>query len=265
MTRMIRSFKAATIALLSIATLSVTGGAQESKQVTVRPTVILVHGAWADGSSWSKVLTPLKADGFHVVAVQLPLTSLGDDVATVKRAIALEQGPVLLVGHSYGGVVITQAGDDAKVSGLVYVAAFAPDANQSAGDLIAKGPKTPVNEQLRPDAQGFLKLTDEGIFNDFAQDLSAVEKATLAAAQHPTSASVLGTPVTSAAWHSKPSWFIVAEHDRVIAPELESSMASSIHAKTINVPSSHVVMLSKPSAVVQVIEEAAGKHTPKMM
>jgi pimeloyl-ACP methyl ester carboxylesterase len=246
------------ILAIGLATSSVQ--AQEAQHVTVRPTVILVHGAWADGSSWSKVIPLLKAKGFAVVAVQLPLSSFAEDVAVVKRAIALETGPVLLVGHSYGGVVITQVGDDEKVAGLVYVAAFVPDISQNAGDLIAKGAKTPINAELRPDAQGFLKITPQGIEDDFAQDLTPVEKSTLAITQHPTSASVLGTPVTTAAWHTKPSWFIVAEEDRVIDPALERSMAATIHAKTSEVKSSHVVMLSKPDFVAHVIEDAAQAH-----
>src|ERR1700690_4303924 len=129
--------------------------------------VVIVHGAWADGSSWSKVIPPLQAKGLHVVAVQNPLTSLADDVAATKRAIALADGPVLLVGHSYGGVVITEAGNDPKVRGLIYIAAFAPDAGESAVALLKSVPPSPVGAELRPDASGFLKLTEKGISDDF--------------------------------------------------------------------------------------------------
>lgn len=137
--------------------------------------IVLIHGAWADGSSWSKVVPLLLARGSGVTAVQLPLRSLKDDVATAKRALALEDGPTVLVGHSYGGVVITEPGNDPKVSPLVYIAAFGPDAGQSASSLGATAEPAPMGAQVRPDAQGFLKLTEAGVKNDFAQDLSATE------------------------------------------------------------------------------------------
>ncbi len=138
--------------------------------------IVLVHGAWADGSSWNKIIPLLEKKGFHVTAVHLPFTTLAEDAAAVKRAVALEDGPVLLVGHSYGGAVITEAGDDPKVVGLVYVAAFAPDKGQSAGDLNAQYPTTPGVKEARPDATGFLKLSDKGIVEDFGQDLPAAER-----------------------------------------------------------------------------------------
>src|SRR5712692_10220035 len=148
--------------------------------------VILVHGAWADGSCWSKVIPLLESRALRVSAVQLPLTSLDSDVATVRRAIALADGPTVLVGHSYGGVVITEAGNDAKVVGLVYIAAFAPDAGQSAGSLGASVEPAPLGSEIRPDSDGFLKLTESGVSNDFAQDASTTEKSILFAAQGPT-------------------------------------------------------------------------------
>jgi pimeloyl-ACP methyl ester carboxylesterase len=219
--------------------------------------VILVHGAWANGASWSKVIPLLEAKGLNVVAVELPLTSLEDDVATVKRAIALEDGPVLLVGHSYGGVVITEAGTDPKVSGLVYIAAFAPNDNGSINQLSQGGTPPPGIAELRPDAQGFLKLTPKGISEDFAQDLTSAEKADLTATQGPTNAKVLNGTITTAAWHQKPSWYIVAANDRMIPPDAERFMAKAIDAKTITLPSSHVVMLAHPAPVAALIEQAA--------
>ena len=219
--------------------------------------VILVHGAWADGSSWKKVIPLLTAKGLHVTAVQLPLTSLADDAATVKRAIALETGPVVLVGHSYGGAVITEAGTDPKVRALVYVAAFAPDAGQSAGSLNASVPPAPMAAEVRPDAEGYLKLTKAGVFDDFAQDVSQAEKEELYAAQAPTNVKSLGGAISTPAWRSKPSWYIVAAHDRAIPPSLEETMAKTIQAKTTTVQSSHVAMLSKPAEVAAVIEDAA--------
>lgn len=242
---------------VTLATLSMPAAADSTAAMPVK-NVILVHGAWADGSSWSKVIPLLNAKGLNVVAVQLPLTSLADDAATVKRAIALEDGPVLLVGHSYGGAVITEAGNDPKVAGLVYVAAFAPDDGQSAGSLGATVAPPPMAAQVRPDSEGFLKLTKTGIYEDFAQDVTAGEKAQLYAAQAPTNAKSLGGKISSAAWHNKPSWYIVASNDRAIPPGLEATMARTIHATTTTVPASHVAMLSHPDAVAAVIEHATG-------
>jgi pimeloyl-ACP methyl ester carboxylesterase len=250
-------------ALLSLTSVSIAmnSSSVEANSAAASPVknVILVHGAWADGSSWSKIIPLLNAKGMNVVAVQLPLTSLADDAATVKRAIALEDGPVLLVGHSYGGAVITEAGNDPKVKALVYVAAFAPDDGQSAGSLGATVAPPPLAAEVKPDSQGFLKLSKVGVYESFAQDLSTPEKAVLYAAQAPTNAKSLGGTISSAAWHSKPSWYIVASKDRAIPPELEASMANKIHATTTTVSSSHVPMLSHPDAVVAVIEQAAGQ------
>ncbi len=234
----------------------VTARAQETQLGTTN-NAILVHGAWADGSSWTKVIPRLEQKGFNVVAVQLPLTSLANDVATVQRAIALETGPVLLVGHSYGGVVITEAGNDPKVSGLVYVAAYAPDAGESAFTLNALAPASPASGQIAPDAEGNLKLTSEGIFADFAQDLPLRERAALLATQGPISVFALSAPVTTAAWRTKPSWFIIAGHDRTIQPQLEELMAKRMNAFTTSADSCHVVMLSKPEDVTEVIVRAS--------
>lgn len=227
--------------------------------VNAQPTknVILVHGAWADGSSWSKIIRLLTAKGLNVTAIQLPLTSLADDVATLKRALALQTGPVVLVGHSYGGVVITAAGNDPKVTALVYVAAFAPDAGQSAGSLNGSVQPTPMAAEVRPDSQGFLKLTKVGVYEDFAQDLSPGEKLELYATQAPTNAKSLGGVIDTPAWRSKPSWYIVATGDRAISPALEVTMAKTIGATVTAVNGSHLIMLSRAPAVAAVIEQAA--------
>ena len=219
---------------------------------------ILVHGAWADGSSWSKVIPLLQARGLQVTAVQLPLNSLDSDVATVKRALALADGPTVLVGHSYGGVVITEAGDDPKVVGLVYIAAFAPEAGQSAGSLGASVEPARLGAEIRPDKEGFLKLTESGVKNDFAQDLTPTEKSVLFAAQGPTAGAALGAPVLAAAWKTKPSWYLVATADRAIQPVLQREMAKTIKAKTIEVTSSHLAMLGRPDETANLILEAAG-------
>lgn len=216
--------------------------------------VLLVHGAWADGSSWSKVIPLLEAKGLKVTAVQLPLTSLADDVATVKRAFALEDGPFLLVGHSYGGSVITEAGNDPRVAGLVFVAAFAPDKGQSTLDLITANP-TPVGTELRP-TEGFFKLSAKGVFEDFAPDLPEMERKVLFATQGPIAGAALGVPITAPAWRSKPTWFVIAGNDRMISPKLEESEAQEMKAKSITISSSHVVMVSHPVDVANFIERA---------
>ena len=228
--------------------------AQSTESHGVR-NVILVHGAWADGSSWSKVIPLLEAKGLKVTAVQLPLTSLADDVATVKRAFALEDGPFLLVGHSYGGSVITEAGNDPKVAGLVYVAAFAPDKGESTLDQIKANP-TPVGPELRP-AAGFFKLSAKGVFEDFAPDLPEVEREVLFAAQGPIAGAALGVPISTPAWRNKPSWFVIAGDDRMISPKLEEAEAQEMKAKSITISSSHLVMLSHPVEVAGFIERAA--------
>ncbi|HEX3683034.1 MAG TPA: alpha/beta hydrolase [Bryobacteraceae bacterium] len=219
--------------------------------------VLLVHGAWADGSSWSKVIPLLQAKGLHVVAVQLPLTSLAADVATTERALALENGPVLLVGHSYGGAVITEAGNNSNVAALVFVAAYAPDEGESALSLATANP-TPVGSELRPDPTGmFYKLSLKGILEDFAQDLPEIERATLFVTQGPTGAAALGSPITDPAWKNKPTWFIVAGQDRIISPELEEMEAKRMDAVTIRLNTSHVAMLSDPTRVADFIAQAA--------
>jgi pimeloyl-ACP methyl ester carboxylesterase len=229
--------------------------AQSSESQGVRD-VILVHGAWADGSNWSKVIPLLEARGLKVTAVQLPLTSLADDAATLKRAFALEDGPFLLVGHSYGGSVITEAGNDPKVAGLVYVAAFAPGKGESTLDQIKANP-TPVGAELRPDASGFFKLSDKGIVEDFAPDLPEAAQKVLIATQDPIAGAALGVPISTPAWRNKPSWFVIAGDDRMISPKLEEAEAQKMKAKSITISSSHVVMLSHPVEVADFIERAA--------
>jgi pimeloyl-ACP methyl ester carboxylesterase len=195
------------------------------------PNVVLVHGAFADGSSWSRVIPLLLAKGHRVTSVAIPLTSFADDVAATRRAIGAQDGPVLLVGHSYGGVVITEAGNDPKVAGLVYVAAFAPDANKSIGEISEGFPKPPGLDELRPQPDGFLLLTAKGIEDDFAQDLSPAEKALLVAVQPQTAGAIFDAKPTAAAWRSKPSWYVIANKDRMIAPRREQSMAKTIGAE----------------------------------
>jgi pimeloyl-ACP methyl ester carboxylesterase len=219
--------------------------------------IILVHGAFADGSSWSKVIPLLQSKGFHVRSVGIPLTSFAEDVAATKRAIGAEEGPVILVGHSYGGLVITEAGNDPKVAALVYVAAFAPDANQTIAEISKPFPPPLGMSKLTPLPNGFLLLSPEGIETAFAQDLSTEEKALLVAVQPQTAGSIFEAKPTVAAWRTKPSWYVVASNDNMIAPEQEKSMAKQINAATTTLASSHVAMLSYPKEVAKVIEDAA--------
>jgi pimeloyl-ACP methyl ester carboxylesterase len=218
---------------------------------------VLVHGAWADGSSWSKLIPLLQAKGLHVVAVQNPLSSIADDVASTNRIINARDRPVLLVGHSYGGAVITEAGNNPKVGGLVYVAAFAPDEGENVWQPGAKVPYLANLRRASPIEDGYLLLTSKGVMEDFAQDLSPEEKSLVLATQGATQGAVLGTPIKTAAWHSKPSWFVIASNDRAIAPEQEISTAKRMGAKTLTLASSHLPMLSHPEEVAEFVIEAA--------
>jgi pimeloyl-ACP methyl ester carboxylesterase len=242
------------VAMLIAATAAVaTAQEKESGGVT---NIVLVHGAWADGSSWAKVIPLLEAKGLHVDAVQLPMTTQADDVATVQRAIARVDGRLLLVAHSYGGAVMTQAGNDPKVAGLVYVAAFAPAEGESPFDLANANP-TPFLKHLQADAFGFLKLTPTGIREDFAPDLSNAEQTVLAATQGPTAIVALSGVISTPAWRSKPSWFVIAAEDRVVSPTLQAMFAERMNATSITLSSSHVAMLSHPHAVASFIRGAA--------
>ncbi|GAB3942347.1 alpha/beta hydrolase [Spirosoma harenae] len=242
-----------------IMTLSTTEDGLAQASATGVKNVVLVHGTWADGSSWAKVIPLLEAKGLNVIAVQNPLTSLGDDVAATKRAIELMNGPVLLVGHSWGGVVITEAGNHDKVTGLVYVAAAAPDEGQSFLELVQTAASTPGNDQIRPDAYGFVSMSPKGINEDFAQDLPESERKLMVATQGPQAFTALKEKITKAAWKSKPSWYVVAANDRMINPDLERTLAKKLKATTLEVKSSHVAMLAQPEKVAAFILEAAKK------
>ena len=223
------------------------------------PTVVLVHGAWANASSWSKVIPLLQAKGLNVVAAQNPLSSPTDDVAATTRIVNAQDGPVLLVGHSYGGYVITEVGNNPKVVGMVYVAAFGPDTGETLTTTAAVFAPAPVVTELHPIADNYLLLTPQGVTEDFAQDLTDAEKKILVVTQAPTSASIFGTPITKAAWLTKPSWYSVSANDRTINPDYERFAAKRMNATTIEVPSSHVAMLAQPEAIANLIIQAATK------
>jgi pimeloyl-ACP methyl ester carboxylesterase len=220
-------------------------------------TVVLVHGAFADGSSWNKVIPLLKKAGLKVVAVQNPLDTLENDVAFTERAIADAEGPVVLVGHSYGGAVITQAGVNPKVHSLVYVAAYAPEVGQSVLDTQKPYPDAPGRPFIVKDDAGYLKFTDEGIFDYFAPDLPRSERALIAATQGAFGVKAVSTPVTQAAWHTVPSFEVVSTNDKVIPPQLQRDQVKRLKATAVEVAASHVVMLSHPDVVAKLIVEAA--------
>jgi pimeloyl-ACP methyl ester carboxylesterase len=215
--------------------------------------IILVHGAWADGSGWQRIFHLLRARGYNVSIVQNPLTSLADDVAAVHRTLARLDGPALLVGHSYGGVVITEAGNAPNVAGLVYVAAFVPNAGESVATLTASDAPPP----LQPSTDGFLFFNQTVFPQVFAHDLPADQGAFLAAAQIPPAGVAFGTPVSRAAWHDRRSWYVLSTEDRVIPPAAQRRMATRANAAITEVRASHAVYISQPEAVADVIDAAA--------
>jgi len=263
-------FKTAMGVAISACALTIAGCSSHSTLPPVHasgPTgvknVLLVHGAWADGSSWNQVITNLSADGYNATAVQIPLTSLTNDAEVIQRALARETGKTILVAHSYGGVVISQAGNDPKVAGLVYIAAYAPDIGESGASLNSTVPATPIANDLQLDASGFLTLSNTGVATDFAPDLTAEQQVTIAATQGPISfPNALNTPVTEAAWKNLPSWYSISGNDRVISPTLEATMAKRMNATTITLQSGHLAMLSHPSEVTDLIEKAAASLQP---
>jgi len=227
-------------------------------QQTPQKTVVLVHGAFADASGWSRVIPILERDGYFVTAVQIPLTSLADDVATAKRVVDSQKGPVVLVGHSYGGAVITgAAAGNPNVKALVYLAAFAPEEGEPLGEPGKKFAQPPLNSALVPDSAGFLYI-DRAKFHDaFCKDLPEAEARVMAATQKPLSRSVFEASVSGAAWKTVPSWYVVSSQDRAINPELERFYAKRMGATTSEIASSHVAFLSHPSEVAKVISAAA--------
>jgi len=221
-----------------------------------QPSVVIVHGAFADGSDWAKVIPLLQAKGVKVTAVQNSLTSLADDVAATRRAIDNQPGKVVLVGHSWGGTVITEAGAGDKVASLVYVAAFAPDAGQATADLGKDLLPAPGITKLTVDKAGFASLSPAVLKEDFAQDVPAAQAAVMAATQGPIAVKAFGEKTTVAAWKNHPSWYIVSKNDRMIQPDLERRFAKAIGAKTTELPTSHVPQQSRPADVAKVILDA---------
>lgn len=220
-------------------------------------TAILVHGAFADGSSWQKVIPLLREAGLDVIAVQNPLSSLEDDIAHTIRAIDTAKGPVVLVGHSWGGVVITEAGMHNKVKSLVYVSSYAPSPGQSLADIVGLYDIPESFSSIEKDAAGYFRLPETAMQTYFAQDVSAEEVATMAAVQGRINSAALGSPVELAAWQYKPSWFVISENDQIAPEEMQSDLASKIGATEVRVSSSHVPMISQPLQVSSAIIAAA--------
>jgi pimeloyl-ACP methyl ester carboxylesterase len=223
----------------------------------VTTSVVLVHGAFADGSSWRKVIPLLQAAGLRVAAVQNPLTSLADDVEFTRRIIEAQPGPVVLVGHSWGGAVITQAGDHPQVEALVYVAAFAPQAGEAGVDVVKTFPPMPGKEGRITTPDGFQLLTPESVRDNFAQDLDPAEANLIAVTQGAVRASAFEEKVSVQAWRDKPCWYVVSEADRMINPDAQRALARRMGATVTALQTSHVPMLSQPEAVAATIVAAA--------
>jgi pimeloyl-ACP methyl ester carboxylesterase len=222
------------------------------------PNVVLVHGAWADGSSWSAVIERLQAKGYNVTAPQFPETSTEDDVARLRHVLARQDGPTVLAGHSYGGQIITALGADApNVIGLVYVAAFGIDEGESLGALLGGGPPTPALANLAVDEQGFGWLPEADFVGHFAADLDPAQARVLYAVQQPISMSTFEYTMGEPAWKSLPSWFVVAANDEAIPPDAERQFAQRMKATTVEVTAGHLAMVTHPDTVVDLVEQAA--------
>ena len=230
----------------------------DQNEMRPRPNVVLVHGAWADGSSWSSVTERLQADGYHVAAPQFPLTSLADDVARLRQVFALQDGPTVIAGHSYGGQVMTALGTNApNVVGLVYIAAFGLDEGESLGGLLAQGPPTPALAHQSVDEEGFVWLTQDDFVNHFAGDVDPVKAKVLYAVQQPLSVNAFGDVMTVPAWKSLPSWYLVAQADQALPPDAQRMFANRMGATIAEVASGHLAMVSHPADVVKLTETAA--------
>jgi pimeloyl-ACP methyl ester carboxylesterase len=227
------------------------------------PNIVLVHGAWADGSCWSAVIERLQADGYNVIAPQFPETALADDVARLRHVLGLQNGPTVLVGHSYGGQIMTSLGSDTpNVVGLVYIAAFGLDEGETIGALLQQGPPTPALAHLDIDSQGLAWLPEDDYVNHFAGDIDPVKAKVMHAVQQPLAASTLGDVMGEPAWKALPTWYMVAANDEAIPPDAERQFAARMGATTVEVPSGHCAMISHAEEVAKLIETAAEALAP---
>jgi len=223
-----------------------------------RPNIILVHGAWADGSCWSGVIERLQGGGYHVTAPQFPETSLADDVARLRHVLELQDGPTIVAGHSYGGQIMTALGTDApNVAGLVYIAAFGIDEGESLGALLSQGPTPPALEHMFTDSRGFGWIPEDDFVKHFASGVDPVRARVLHAVQQPLAGSTFTDVMGAPAWKSLPCWYLVAAQDQAIPPDAERMFAGRMGATTIEVPSGHLAMVSHPAEVAQLVESAA--------
>ena len=230
----------------------------DHNEMHARPNIVLVHGAWADGSSWSSVIERLQADGYHVTAPQFPLTSLADDVARLRQVLALQDGPTVIAGHSYGGQVMTALGTDApNVVGLVYVAAFGLDEGESLAGLLGQGPPTPALAHQVVDEEGFAWLPEDDFVNYFPDHIDPVKSKVLYAVQQPLSVSAFSDVMTVPAWKSLPSWYLVAQADQALPPDAQRMFANRMGATTVEAPSGHLAMISHADEVAELTETAA--------
>jgi pimeloyl-ACP methyl ester carboxylesterase len=246
------------IAFLAISTVGAPALAQADTSKKPRPNIVLVHGAWADGSSWSGVISRLQDAGYNVTAPQFPLTSLNDNLARLREVLAVQPGPTIVVGHSYGGQIMTALGTNApNVVGLVYIAAFGLDQGESIGALLSQGPPTPALAHLRIDQQGFAWLPQSDFVTYFAADVDRDKANVMYAVQQPLSVSALGDMMGTPAWKTLPSWYMVATNDQAIPPAAERFFAQRMGATTVEIASSHVAMVSHPDEVTDLIKQAA--------
>jgi len=230
----------------------------DHNEMHARPNIVLVHGGWVDGSSWSSVIEHLQADGYHVTAPQFPLTSLADDVARLRHVLALQDGPTVIVGHSYGGQVMTALGTDApNVVGLVYIAAFGLDEGESLAGLLAQGPPTPALVHQIVDEQGFAWSSEDDFVNHFAADVDPVQAKVMHAVQQPLDVSLFSDVMTAPAWKSLPSWYMVTQDDQALPADAQRMFANRMGATIVEVPSGHLAMVSHPADVAKLVETAA--------
>lgn len=223
-----------------------------------RPSIVLVHGAWADGTGWQHVIPDLLNAGYDVTAVQLPLISLDNDIETLGRVINAYNGPVILAAHSWGGIPVTNAAKDhPNVKALVYMASFAPDVGESEKSLLGQYPPTPLNNAVAPDSAGFLYIAKEKFHDVFAQDVDMTEASVMAVAQKPFFGGLFEAPTKKVAWKSIPTWYLITTEDRCIPPDLQRFMAKRMNAKTTEINASHSVFVSQPGATVKIILDAA--------